>query len=164
MLLDIKISDKLTIKTFPIITLKRQKWLMIDYNRSSVPTLDNVMFMSLMLRQIPTLLSITLRKSFFFLAFTQKNYICKRLTWFNASPSVVTTCSNTLAYVRDGWLDNVKNCDGTFCDILSEIRRHYVTSLLIGWHLVLRSSQHLSLCANSTFFQQKKWINALEWG
>ena len=37
------------------------------------------------------------------------------------------------------------------CDILSEIRRHHVTSLLIGWHLVLRSSHHLLLCANSTF-------------
>ena len=45
--------------------------------------------------------------------------------------------------------------------ILSQIRRHHVTSLLIGWHLVLRSSQHLSFCANSTFFSIEKWINSM---
>ena len=50
---------------------------------------------------------------------------------------------------------NGKVCDGIFCDILSEIWHHHITSLLIGWHLVLRSSQHLSLCANRTFFNRK---------
>ena len=57
-----------------------------------------------------------------------------------------------------------KMCDGIFCDILSEIRRHHVTLHLIGWHLVLRSSQHLSLCANSTFFQQKKMNKCIRMG
>ena len=52
-----------------------------------------------------------------------------------------------------------KICDGIFCDILSEIRRHHVTSLLIGWHLVLRSSHHMSLCANSTFFSTETKMN-----
>ena len=52
------------------------------------------------------------------------------------------------------WIPS-KICDGIFCDTLSEIQHHRVMSRPTGWHLVLRSSQHLSLCANSTFFQQK---------
>ena len=37
-------------------------------------------------------------------------------------------------------------------------------SLLIGWHLVLRSSQHLSFCVNSTLFQLKKMNKCIRMG
>ena len=37
-------------------------------------------------------------------------------------------------------------------------------SLLIGWHLVLRSSQHLSFCANSTFFSIEKMNKCIRMG
>ena len=39
----------------------------------------------------------------------------------------------------------------------------YVT-LLIGWCLVLRSSQHLSFCANSTFFSIEKMNKCIRMG
>ena len=54
--------------------------------------------------------------------------------------------------------------DSIFCDILSEIRHHHITLLLIGWHMVLRSSQHLSLCAKRAFFQQKKMNKCIRMG
>ena len=64
----------------------------------------------------------------------------------------------------DVWLDNVKNL---WRYILRYTVRNPTSSrnmLLIGWHLVLRSSQNLSLCANSTFFQQKKMNKCIRMG
>ena len=55
-------------------------------------------------------------------------------------------------------------CNGIFCDILLEIPLHHVTSLLIGWHLVLHSSQHLSFCVNSTFFLTEKMSKCIRMG
>ena len=52
-----------------------------------------------------------------------------------------------------------KICDGIFCNTTSSRNL-----LLIGWHLILHSSQHLSLCLNSTFFSTEKMNKCIRMG
>ena len=60
-------------------------------------------------------------------------------------------------------MDNVKQMK-LICDILSETRRHYVTSLFIGLHLVLRCWHRLRLLQNCKVLKKNENKNDFEWG
>ena len=112
---------------------------------------------------------------------TQRKYVqfLKETTTVRAIQIVQTR--HILCNAPSDWVTSLI-CDSISCDILSQTRRHYVTSLFIGWKVnicswlaflcswlaVLCSWQPLDLKAQQSRFSLSFWrenVNsALEWG